>query len=113
HRCAQPDSRAAGLPRCPELQDQHVRRRVAGGHRMTLPIRRLGALETGAQGLGCMGMSQSYGPADRDESLATINAALDAGVTLLDTADMYGLGHNEELVGEAIRTRRSEVVLAT
>jgi aryl-alcohol dehydrogenase-like predicted oxidoreductase len=60
-----------------------------------------------------MGMSQSYGPADRDESVATINAALDAGVTLLDTADVYGLGHNEELVGAAIRPRRSEVVLAT
>ncbi|MBP2322749.1 aryl-alcohol dehydrogenase-like predicted oxidoreductase [Kibdelosporangium banguiense] len=80
---------------------------------MTLPTRRLGALSVGAQGLGCMGMSQSYGPADRDESLATINAALDAGVTLLDTADMYGLGHNEELVGEAIKSRRSQVVLAT
>jgi aryl-alcohol dehydrogenase-like predicted oxidoreductase len=80
---------------------------------MTLPIRRLGALSVSAQGLGCMGMSQSYGPADRDESVATINAALDAGVTLLDTADVYGLGHNEELVGAAIKSRRSEVVLAT
>jgi aryl-alcohol dehydrogenase-like predicted oxidoreductase len=80
---------------------------------MTLPIRRLGALPVSAQGLGCMGMSQSYGPADRDESVATINAALDAGVTLLDTADVYGLGHNEELVGAAIKSRRSEVVLAT
>jgi aryl-alcohol dehydrogenase-like predicted oxidoreductase len=80
---------------------------------MTLPIRRLGALSVSAQGLGCMGMSQSYGPADRDESVATINAALDAGVTLLDTADIYGLGHNEELVGGAIKSRRDEVVLAT
>ncbi|RSM74610.1 aldo/keto reductase [Kibdelosporangium aridum] len=80
---------------------------------MTLPTRKLGDLEVSAQGLGCMGMSQSYGPADRDESVATINAALDAGVTLLDTADVYGLGHNEELVGSAIKTRRSEVVLAT
>ncbi|MET0237933.1 MAG: aldo/keto reductase, partial [Kibdelosporangium sp.] len=80
---------------------------------MTLPIRRLGTLSVGAQGLGCMGMSQSYGPADRDESVATVNAALDAGVTLLDTADIYGLGHNEELVGSAIKSRRSEVVLAT
>ncbi|MFC0110008.1 aldo/keto reductase [Kibdelosporangium aridum] len=80
---------------------------------MTLPTRKLGDLEVSAQGLGCMGMSQSYGPADRDESIATINAALDAGVTLLDTADVYGLGHNEELVGSAIKSRRSEVVLAT
>ncbi|ALG13689.1 aldo/keto reductase [Kibdelosporangium phytohabitans] len=80
---------------------------------MTLPTRVLGSLEVSAQGLGCMGMSQSYGPADRDESVATINAAIDAGVTLLDTADVYGLGHNEQLVGEAIRTRRDEVVLAT
>ncbi|MCE7005876.1 aldo/keto reductase [Kibdelosporangium philippinense] len=80
---------------------------------MTLPTRKLGELEVGAQGLGCMGMSQSYGPADRDESIATLNAALDAGVTLLDTADVYGLGHNEQLVGEVVRARRSEVVLAT
>ena len=60
-----------------------------------------------------MGMSQAYGPADRDESIATIHRALDLGVTFLDTADVYGLGHNEELVGEAIRDRRDEVVLAT
>jgi aryl-alcohol dehydrogenase-like predicted oxidoreductase len=64
-------------------------------------------------GLGCMGMSQSYGPADRDESIATIHRALDLGVLFLDTADIYGAGHNEELVGEAIRGRRDEVVLAT
>nr|WP_042195775.1 aldo/keto reductase [Kibdelosporangium sp. MJ126-NF4]CEL22215.1 Aldo-keto reductase [Kibdelosporangium sp. MJ126-NF4]CTQ92997.1 Aldo-keto reductase [Kibdelosporangium sp. MJ126-NF4] len=80
---------------------------------MTLPTRKLGDLEVSAQGLGCMGMSQSYGPADRDESVATVNAALDAGVTLLDTADVYGLGHNEQLVGAAISARRDEVVLAT
>jgi aryl-alcohol dehydrogenase-like predicted oxidoreductase len=60
-----------------------------------------------------MGMSQAYGPADRDESIATIHRALDLGVTFLDTADIYGVGHNEELVGEAIRDRRDEVVLAT
>src|SRR5256885_2656912 len=65
------------------------------------------------QGLGCMGMSQSYGPADTDESTATIHRALDLGVTFLDTADVYGDGHNEELVGRAIRGRRDEVVLAT
>jgi aryl-alcohol dehydrogenase-like predicted oxidoreductase len=65
------------------------------------------------QGLGCMGMSQSYGPADEKESIATIHRALDLGVFFLDTADVYGLGHNEELVGRAIRDRRDEVVLAT
>ena len=65
------------------------------------------------QGLGCMGMSQSYGPADEKESIATIHRALDLGVFFLDTADIYGLGHNEELVGRAIRDRRDEVVLAT
>lgn len=64
-------------------------------------------------GLGCMGMSEFYGEADRAESLSTISLALDRGVTFLDTADMYGRGHNEELVGEAIRGRRKEVVLAT
>jgi aryl-alcohol dehydrogenase-like predicted oxidoreductase len=76
-------------------------------------VRRLGALEVSAQGLGCMGMSQSYGPADETESVATIHRALDLGVTLLDTADVYGLGANEELVGRAIKDRRDEVVLAT
>ena len=64
-------------------------------------------------GLGCMGMSQSYGDADREESLATIRRALDLGVTFLDTADVYGSGHNEELVGEAIAGRRDDVQLAT
>ncbi|CAO3410519.1 aldo/keto reductase [Azospirillum largimobile] len=56
-----------------------------------------------ALGLGCMGMSGMYGPADRAESIATIHAALDAGVTLLDTGDFYGMGHNEMLIGEALR----------
>jgi aryl-alcohol dehydrogenase-like predicted oxidoreductase len=70
-------------------------------------------LTVSALGLGCMGMSQHYGPADREESLATIHRALDRGVTFLDTADVYGDGHNEELVGEAIAGRRDEVQLAT
>src|SRR4051794_2226875 len=60
-----------------------------------------------------MGMSQSYGPADEDESIATIHRALELGVTFLDTADVYGDGHNEELVGRALKARRDEVVLAT
>jgi aryl-alcohol dehydrogenase-like predicted oxidoreductase len=82
---------------------------------MTLPTRTLGTsgLVVSMQGLGCMGMSQAYGPADRDESLATIHRALDLGVTFLDTANVYGIGHNEKLVGEAIKGRRDEVVLAT
>jgi aryl-alcohol dehydrogenase-like predicted oxidoreductase len=60
-----------------------------------------------------MGMSQAYGPADRAESLTTLNRALDIGVTFLDTANVYGDGHNEELLAEVLRTRRDEVVLAT
>ncbi len=70
-------------------------------------------LTPGAIGLGCMGMSEFYGESDRRESIRTIHRALDLGVTLLDTADMYGVGRNEELVGEAIAGRRGEVVLAT
>jgi aryl-alcohol dehydrogenase-like predicted oxidoreductase len=70
-------------------------------------------LETSALGLGCMGMSEFYGPADERESAATITRALDLGLNFLDTADMYGMGRNEELVGRVIRGRRDEVVLAT
>ncbi|HKH05482.1 MAG TPA: aldo/keto reductase [Acidimicrobiales bacterium] len=82
---------------------------------MTLPTRALGrsGLTVSAQGLGCMGMSFAYGPADEAEATATIHRALDLGVNFLDTADMYGLGANETLVGKAIAGRRDEVVLAT
>ena len=80
-----------------------------------------GGPRTSAVGLGCMGMSDLYGPADRTESLATIHAALDAGVTLIDTADSYHLlagevGHNEDLIAEALRTwggDSSDVLVAT
>ena len=64
-----------------------------------------------AIGLGCMGMSGMYGPADRAESIATIHAALDAGVTLLDTGDFYGMGHNEMLIGEALKGRRRDAAM--
>jgi aryl-alcohol dehydrogenase-like predicted oxidoreductase len=80
---------------------------------VTLPVRKLGALEVSAQGLGCMGMSHAYGSGDDTESIATVHRALELGVTLLDTADFYGAGANEELVGRAINDRRDRVVLAT
>lgn len=70
-------------------------------------------LTVSAQGLGCMGMSFAYGPADRDEAIATLHRARELGVTFLDTADAYGLGANEELVGETIAGYRDDVVLAT
>jgi aryl-alcohol dehydrogenase-like predicted oxidoreductase len=77
--------------------------------------RRLGTdgPEVSAIGLGCMGMSEFYGSGDEQESIATIRHSLDCGVTFLDTADMYGWGANEELVGKAIAGRRDEVFLAT
>jgi len=82
---------------------------------MTIPTRRLGAEgpEVSAIGLGCMGMSEFYGPADEKESISTIHLAIDRGVTFFDTADMYGVGRNEELIGRAIEGRRERVFLAT
>jgi aryl-alcohol dehydrogenase-like predicted oxidoreductase len=81
---------------------------------MTMEQRRLGAeLVVSAMGLGCMGMSEFYGPGDGRESIAVIHHAIELGVTLLDTADMYGPFTNEALVGRAIRDRRDKVVLAT
>lgn len=80
-----------------------------------MQTRQLGrsGLTVSAMGLGCMWMSEFYGEADEAESVATLHRAIDLGVTFLDTADMYGVGRNEELVGRAIRDRRDRVILAT
>lgn len=80
-----------------------------------LQKRKLGSqgLEVSALGLGCMGMSQSYGPADETESIATIHRALELGVTFFDTAEVYGPFHNEELLGRALKGRRDQVIIAT
>ena len=80
-----------------------------------LPLRRLGSqgLEVSALGLGCMGMSQSYGVPDDRESVATLHRALELGVTLFDTAEVYGPFTNEELLGRALQGRRDQVILAT
>ncbi|AKS32781.1 aldo/keto reductase [Mycolicibacterium goodii] len=73
----------------------------------------LGGLDVSAQGLGCMGMSEYYGTSDWDTSIATIHHAIDVGVTFFDTADQYGSGHNEVLVGRGIAGRRDTVQIAT
>jgi aryl-alcohol dehydrogenase-like predicted oxidoreductase len=81
----------------------------------TLKTRRLGSqgLETSAIGLGCMGMSDFYGPSNEQQSIATIHRAIEMGITLLDTADIYGPHTNEELVGRAIKGKRDKVLIAT
>jgi aryl-alcohol dehydrogenase-like predicted oxidoreductase len=81
----------------------------------SLPKRALGSsgIEVSAIGLGCMSLSGTYGESSDDGGIAVIHEALDRGITLLDTSDMYGSGHNEELVGKAIKERRERVVLAT
>ena len=78
-----------------------------------IPRRKLGSLEVSAIGLGCMGMSDFYGPADEVKNLEVLNHAIDIGIDFLDTADMYGVGANERLLGKVLKSRRNEVVLAT
>jgi aryl-alcohol dehydrogenase-like predicted oxidoreductase len=82
---------------------------------MKIPRRKLGplGLNVSAIGLGCMGMSDFYGPSDEATNLRVLNAALDIGINLLDTADMYGFGANERLLANVLKTRREEIVLAT
>src|SRR5262249_31676605 len=82
-------------------------------HMKTRTLGKTSSLKVSALGLGCMGMSEFYGPASEDEAIATIHEALDRGVTFFDTADIYGPFTNERLVGRALRGRRDGVVLAT
>jgi len=92
-----------------------VRRRMRYDAFMTLNKRKLGrqGLEVSTMGLGCMGMSQSYGPADETESIATLHRAIDLGCTFLDTAEVYGPYTNEELLGRALAGKREQVTIAT
>lgn len=78
-----------------------------------MKTRQLGELRVSAIGLGCMSMSFGYGPGDDEESRRTLHRALDVGYTFLDTASVYGMGHNEKLIGETLKGRRNEFVLAS
>ena len=81
----------------------------------TSPFTRLGAAgpaRVSALGLGCMGMSGMYGNSDGAQSIATIQAALDAGINLIDPGDFYGMGHNESLIGTAIKGRRDKAIIS-
>jgi aryl-alcohol dehydrogenase-like predicted oxidoreductase len=78
-----------------------------------MKTRKIGSLTVSALGLGCMSMSQSYGQANRQESERALHQALDIGYSFLDTASLYGLGHNETLIGEVLQSRRSEFILAS
>ena len=69
--------------------------------------------QVSALGLGCMGMSGMYGPSERGESIATIHAALDAGINLIDTGDFYGSGHNEALIGEALKGMKRDAAVVS
>jgi aryl-alcohol dehydrogenase-like predicted oxidoreductase len=104
---------ALGLRSC--VTRQSIRNDRTCNQGVNMQKRKLGSngLTVSAMGLGCMGMSEFYGPGDEGESVATIHRALDLGVNFLDTADMYGPFKNEELVGRAIKGRREEVILAT
>src|SRR6202046_5164524 len=83
-------------------------------NKTAVPMRRLGANgpEVFPIALGCMGMSGMYGPSDENESIATIHEAIDRGVNLIDTGDFYGMGHNEMLVGRALKGRRDQVLIS-
>jgi aryl-alcohol dehydrogenase-like predicted oxidoreductase len=87
--------------------------RIEGGRMQTVHKLKIGSREIAAAGLGCMGMSGGYGPVDDAESIATIHAALEAGISLIDTGDFYGMGHNEMLIGEALKGgKRSQAFLS-
>src|ERR1043165_7063631 len=110
-----------GVHSCLKAKQLRVNRVIGSGRAVCrrngveMQTRELGRskLFVSALGLGCMGMSDFYGTGEEAESIATIHRAIELGATFVDTADIYGLGSNEELVGKAIKDRRSQVMLAT